>query len=686
MDITHEENCSSSGKQLGDASRILHSLMNQLPTERVVSVTEATSLGTGQKQVEEMLPVKTVEPVQTANSEIAAALSLPASQQQQVISTSMTTSGSNPLQVSIKTVPGANTVVNQALINNIVNSDAVQTLLRDNPGQPITIVRMPDTMQIPRFNFPLTPLNNLNWNNLKTRKRTGSQLSSRGRRGRKPKLGDVEQERTDVLQFQKSLQFKTRSGRVSKPPLYRVKETLQTPKSDLADQNSKATVTNERIIGTDPLNGMSDADEVDKRSERSPLEMSGRSTLPHYTLRGQTSTRRGFRGYSRNRRSRARVGNHGNRLSPSGKLKELLTEISDDDFVSVALPKLSEIISCWEFLMMGAHVRSKKDPKQTPPSTILEEFNDILHEIRSMSTMCLHPVPEEGVSLDSVNTFEVSDQLAEALGKRRGSYLVEDIPASQIPARVANILNTSTVPEGSQSVVEKKSEDGPENVTDLSEKPFEASSSRKLADRILGVDTIFPDNALKSKQTTAASGEASSSLPTLNEKSFFSGQSSDSTEEASSLMEVHVEELDSGGLHPVTSDLNLQQAVQSTDTNVLSGQDTTGLKESSIQTSTSVLDIEPAEVDHTGMEGLPAESLTRTGSFHQSTNAPMVPEGSTIMQMADGNFLVQKPDGTAMQIQAPEGMTIETIQALLSMETEVFEGDQTETEIPPLKE
>lgn len=86
------------------------------------------------------------------------------------------------------------------------------------------------------------------------------------------------------------------------------------------------------------------------------------------------------------------------------------------------------------------------------------------------------------------------------------------------------------------------------------------------------------------------------------------------------------------------------------------------------------------------MEGLPAESLTRTGSFHQSTNAPMMPEGSTIMQMADGNFLVQKPDGTAMQIQAPAGMTIETIQALLSMETEVFEGDQTETVIPALKE
>ncbi len=46
----------------------------------------------------------------------------------------------------------------------------------------------------------------------------------------------------------------------------------------------------------------------------------------------------------------------------------------------------------------------------------------------------------------------------------------------------------------------------------------------------------------------------------------------------------------------------------------------------------------------------------------------IVPEGSTIMQMEDGTFLVQKPDGTAMQIHCPEGMTIETIQALLTMD------------------
>ncbi|XP_022090624.1 uncharacterized protein LOC110979277 [Acanthaster planci] len=57
-----------------------------------------------------------------------------------------------------------------------------------------------------------------------------------------------------------------------------------------------------------------------------------------------------------------------------------------------------------------------------------------------------------------------------------------------------------------------------------------------------------------------------------------------------------------------------------------------------------------------------------TDTVHQQETSVVVPEGSTIMQMQDGTFLVQKPDGTAMQIHTPEGMTIETVQELLSME------------------
>lgn len=157
---------------------------------------------------------------------------------QQVVSTSITTSGSNPLQVSVKTVPGANTIVNQALINNIVNTEAVQMLLRDNPGQPITIVRMPEAVQLPKLNFPFTPLNNFNLSKLKARKRNGTTLPLRGKRARKHNIGGTQEEKTSFLQFQKSLQVKTRSGRVSQPPLYRVKETLH-PKSGAQSNKSK---------------------------------------------------------------------------------------------------------------------------------------------------------------------------------------------------------------------------------------------------------------------------------------------------------------------------------------------------------------------------------------------------------------------------------------------------------------
>lgn len=65
-------------------------------------------------------------------------------------------------------------------------------------------------------------------------------------------------------------------------------------------------------------------------------------------------------------------------------------------------------------------------------------------------------------------------------------------------------------------------------------------------------------------------------------------------------------------------------------------------------------------------------SLMETGGETPSEDlveqTTVLPEGTTIMQLEDGTFLLQKPDGTAMQIQTPDGMTIETVQALLSME------------------
>lgn len=58
-----------------------------------------------------------------------------------------------------------------------------------------------------------------------------------------------------------------------------------------------------------------------------PLEETGHTTTPTAAIRGQHTPRRGhrgFRGYSRGRRrARGRVGNFGNRLSSSAKLKEV---------------------------------------------------------------------------------------------------------------------------------------------------------------------------------------------------------------------------------------------------------------------------------------------------------------------------------------------------------------------------
>lgn len=52
----------------------------------------------------------------------------------------------------------------------------------------------------------------------------------------------------------------------------------------------------------------------------------------------------------------------------------------------------------------------------------------------------------------------------------------------------------------------------------------------------------------------------------------------------------------------------------------------------------------------------------------------LVPQGSVIMEMEDGTFMAQTPDGATMEIQAPENMTLETLSELLDQATGVFES------------
>lgn len=76
----------------------------------------------------------------------------------------------------------------------------------------------------------------------------------------------------------------------------------------------------------------------------------------------------------------------------------------------------------------------------------------------------------------------------------------------------------------------------------------------------------------------------------------------------------------------------------------------------------------------------PTEPLMTT-----QVQGALVPQGSVIMEMEDGTFMAQTPDGATMEIQAPDSMTLETLSELLDQATGALAAtsQNDETVMPP---
>lgn len=60
----------------------------------------------------------------------------------------------------------------------------------------------------------------------------------------------------------------------------------------------------------------------------------------------------------------------------------------------------------------------------------------------------------------------------------------------------------------------------------------------------------------------------------------------------------------------------------------------------------------------------------------------LVPQGSVIMEMEDGTFMAQTPDGATMEIQAPDSMTLEALSELLDQATGALAATSIEAGLP----
>ena len=157
----------------------------------------------------------------------------------------------SPMTLTIRTPPGS-PAVNQTLINSIVNNTEVQALLKRNPGQPITIVRVPEDPYEKRnrlgLNAKIITTNSSTFNtptNRPGRARKdvtmlGNNSAAKTFAGKKRKRQPGTKVPKKEVEYVpppgwKPVKSRTRSGRISRPPLYRTENFRTLPLVDRQD-------------------------------------------------------------------------------------------------------------------------------------------------------------------------------------------------------------------------------------------------------------------------------------------------------------------------------------------------------------------------------------------------------------------------------------------------------------------
>ncbi|KAJ8309546.1 hypothetical protein KUTeg_014420 [Tegillarca granosa] len=155
-------------------------------------------------------------------------------------------------------------------------------------------------------------------------------------------------------------------------------------------------------------------------SEDSNTQDSTSSTPPKSNVGRPPLSRRG-RFFGRHR-------HHDNPLKRKNKLRELIKECEDEELMEIVLPRLANVITLWEFLLMKA----EKAAGPNCVNEIYHEFETLSKEVKKLCKKHLIPVTTEVDNNNSNaagNRLKVQNSsLADVLGLNIGTYEIKNIP------------------------------------------------------------------------------------------------------------------------------------------------------------------------------------------------------------------------------------------------------------------
>ncbi|XP_050405594.1 uncharacterized protein LOC126821251 [Patella vulgata] len=112
------------------------------------------------------------------------------------------------------------------------------------------------------------------------------------------------------------------------------------------------------------------------------------------------------------------------------KLQDLVRLCTDDELMEIVLPRLANVITLWEFLMMKVEKGGKALPKV---DDIVHEFETLQKQVAKTCQECLMPLNEsKDVTESQAHNIQVVDEvMAACLGLKVGKYQAKSLPKEE---------------------------------------------------------------------------------------------------------------------------------------------------------------------------------------------------------------------------------------------------------------
>ncbi|KAG1972505.1 proteoglycan 4 [Pimephales promelas] len=343
------------------------------------------------------------------------------------------------------------------------------------------------------------------------------------------------------------------------------------------------------------------------------------------------------------------------------RLKEFIKQYDDEDLMEIVLPRLARVMTVWEFVLMK--VEKGYPSKQQFPS-VYHEFEQLHSQVKKMALEYLHTSPASRPAIEVNNmgvlqSLGITDPnalklLTSSEGQQSQKTNQSEPRANQATKSLRSIENAKMLPPAKRFKIENCNEE---------------TNGYQVNQNGIQKDETVDGSVMRKPQVVLTRLESLTSVDLTADAPAQSAENASPPRTEEEPMETDVPSSDSDATKAV-EDPEISKVLNSSVAVDIADQ--VKQLEQALSTDSEFKNSqEPAqqEVQEDQVEALEEPVVQEESSVVIQTAEGLVMQSAEELA-AKGIVIVNGPDGTMMHIEAPEGVPLETVHALLGIETE----------------